>query len=443
VVEEETKKLGSMNQRFHRRDTIDYVIIGNSAAGIAAAREIRRHDSEERITIVSDESAFGYSRVLLPLYIAGKIRKKDMVIAPLSFYSSNKIRLLRQETVQSIDSKNQRIETERGATLAFDRLLIATGASPRKLGVPGEGLEGIQYLRKIADAEAIRSEIRSSKDPILVVGGGLVSVKSMEALIARRKKVHLVISSDRILSQMIDQTASDFFLKTFERHGVRIHLHADVKTFEGKQKVQSAILSDGTNLPCSFAIIGKGVHPNIDLLRKTDVSMNQGVVVDQHMATGLPSIYAAGDVVEQFDTVERAPIGHPLWPMAVEGGRVAGMNMAGVPAVFTGALRMNSVEILGTRVVTAGKWEGGQEVQSSREGGTIYRKLVFEGSRLQGFVLAGDIRGAGILTSLIRTQTELSVSMLEEGLERGFSYWPRLQTLAGHVKKFETVRSDS
>jgi NAD(P)H-nitrite reductase large subunit len=113
--------------------------------------------------------------------------------------------------------------------------------------------------------------------------------------------------------------------------------------------------------------------------------------------------------------------------------------MAGVPAVFTGALRMNSVEILGTRVVTAGKWEGGQEVQSSRKEGTVYRKLVFAGSRLQGFVLAGDIRGAGVLTSLIRTQTELSVSALEEGLDRGFSYWPRLQILAGQIEQREAA----
>ena len=432
-----------MNQRFHRKDTIDYVIIGNSAAGIAAAREIRRHDPEGRITIVSDESAFGYSRVLLPLYIAGKIRKKDMVIAPRSFYSSNRIRLLRQETVQSIDSKNQRIETGKATKLPYDRLLIATGTSPRKLGVPGEGLQGIQYLRKITDAEAIRSDISSCRDPVIVVGGGLVSVKSTEALIAKRKKVHLIISSDRILSQMIDHRASDFFLKTFERHGVTIHLHAELKTFEGRQKVQNAILSDGTNLPCSFAIIGKGVHPNIDLLREMNVTINQGVVVDHHMATGLPSTYAAGDVVEQFDTVERAPLSHALWPMAVEGGRVAGGNMAGVPAVFTGALRMNSVEILGTRVVTAGKLEGEQEIRSSRKGETVYRKLVFAGNRLQGFVLAGDIRGAGILTSFIRTQAELSVSRLEQGLDRGFSYWPRFHALAGHVEGHEIGRDYS
>jgi len=439
VTEDETKTLGGMNQRLRRKDTIDYVLIGNSAAGIAAVQEIRRHDPAGRITILSDESVFGYSRVLLPLYIAGKIRKKDMVIAPRSFYTSNKIRLLRQETVESVDSKNQRVETKKGTKLTFDRLLIATGASPRKLGVPGEGLQGIQYLRKITDAEAIRSEISSCRDPVPIVGGGLVSVKSMEALIARRKKVHLIISSGRILSQMLDQTTSDLFLKTFERYGVTVHLHTEVKAFEGKQEVQSVFLSDGTSLPCTFAIIGKGVNPNIGLLRKTDVKINQGVVVDHHMATGLPSIYAAGDVVEQVDVIERTPSGHALWPMAVEGGRVAGANMAGVPAVFTGALRMNSVEILGTRVVTAGKWEGGQEVQSSRKEGTVYRKLVFAGSRLQGFVLAGDIRGAGVLTSLIRTQTELSVSALEEGLDRGFSYWPRLQILAGQIEQREAA----
>jgi nitrite reductase (NADH) large subunit len=422
--------------KHHPKSSIHYVIIGNSAAGIAAAGQIRQFDSSGRITVISDEPTFGYSRVMLPLYVAGKIGKKDMLIAPKSFYTSNKIQLLRQQRVESIDPKDQRVEIEKGPKLLYDRLLAATGASPRRLRVPGEDLRGIHYLRKIADAEVIRSGVRLSRGPILVVGGGLVSVKSLEALIARKKKVHLVISSNRILSQMLDQTASDLFLNAFERHGVAIHFHKDVKAFYGRQHVEGAVLSDGERLPCALAIIGKGVGPNADFLTGTAAAMNQGVLVDDHMATNLTSVYAAGDVAEQYDIVERRPSGHALWPMAVEGGRIAGSNMAGVPTVFPGAVRMNSLDILGTKVITAGRWEG-QAIRFVREGGTVYRKLVFAGNRLQGFVLAGDIRGAGVLTSLIRNQTEVSVPMLEEGLERGFSYWPRLEALEGRIERHE------
>lgn len=422
------------------KSPVHYVIVGNSGAGISAAREIKRCDPDGSMTIISDESTFGYSRVMLPLYMAGKIRKRDMFIAPRAFYTSNRIRLLRGECVESVDPENQRVQTQRGKKLPYDRLLIATGASSRRLNIPGDHLRGIHFLRRMTDAEAIKSEISSTTSPVVVIGGGLVSVKSIEALIARKRKAHLVISSDRILSQMIDQTASDFFMKSFEQNGVKVHFGTDVKAFQGEDHLRNVLLSDGTILSCSLAIIGKGVTPNIEPLLGTDAAINQGVLVDLHMATNLPYIYAAGDVVEQVDVLQKRHSSHAIWPLAVEGGRVAGSNMAGVPALSSGAIRMNSVEILGTRVVSSGEWEGGEEVKSFRREGTVYRKLVFAGRRLRGFVLAGDLRGAGTLTSLMRNDIEISPSALEKGLERGFSYWPRLQILGGHIEHWEEGR---
>jgi len=423
-----------MPARTKRKISLDYLIIGNSAAGISAAREIRRCDPAGRITIISEEPTFGYSRVLLPLYIAGKISKRQMLIAPRIFYATLRIRLLRGETVESLDPRDQRVRTGSGLSLPYDRLLIATGSSPRKLDIPGKDLQGIHYFRKMTDAEAIKAQLSSSPDPVLVVGGGLVGVKSLEAVLLRKKKVHLVISSDRILSQMLDKTASDFFLGAMERSRVRVHFHNDVKAFCGKKHLEGALLSDGTALSCGLAIIGKGIYPNVEPLKGTGIAMNQGVIVDSHMNTSLPFVYAAGDVAELFDVIQRKNSGNPIWPLAVEGGRIAGANMASVPTVFSGALRMNCVEVLGTRVVSAGQWEGEQEVKAMRQQGSIYRKLVFSEGRLIGFVLAGDIRGAGVLTSLIRNQTKVAISALEEGLERGFSYWPRLQALGGFIQ---------
>jgi len=423
-----------MPPRTHGGISLDYVIIGNSAAGITAAKEIRRYDPAGRITIVSDEPTFGYSRVMLPLYIAGKTNKKEMLIAPRTFYATLRVRLLRGEAVESLDPRDQRVRTRNGLSLPYDRLLIATGSSPRKLDIPGKDLQGIHYLRKMTDAQAIKAELSSSPDPVLVVGGGLVGVKTLEAILSRKKKVILVISSDRILSQMLDKTASDFFLGAMERSGVKVHFYTDVKAFWGKNRLEGALLSDGTELSCGLAILGKGVYPNVEPLKGTGITMNQGVTVDSHMATNLPFVYAAGDVAEPFDVIQRKTLGNPIWPMAVEGGRIAGANMASVPTAFSGALRMNIIEVLGTRVVSAGQREGEQEVKAIRQEEPIYRKLVFSEGRLIGFVLSGDIRGAGVLTSLIRNQTQVSISALEEGLEGGFSYWPRLQAIAGFIQ---------
>ena len=411
-----------------------YVIIGNSAAGIAASREVRRLDPVGRITIISDEDTLGYSRVMLPLYIAGKINPKAMVIASRDFYTGLKIKLLRGDPVESIDPRGQRVFTRKGMNLPYDRLLIATGASPRTLDLPGSNLSGVHSLRKISDAERIRKDLASSRGPILLVGGGLVSVKTLEALVHKKRKVHMVISSERILSQMLDETASHLFLDALREKEVSVHLSTDVRAFEGKERIEGARLSDGTFLPCCLAIIGKGVRPNVGFLEGTGIQLNEGVVVDPHMATSLPSIYAGGDVAETLDLLKKKHQGQAIWPLAVEGGRIAGSNMADLPCVLPGGLRMNIVEALGMRAVSVGAEGGEQTLQYLPPSRSVYRKLAFSGGRLMGFLLAGDIRCAGVLTSLVKTGIPVSPSVLEQGLERGFSFSPKLSSLAGQVR---------
>ena len=417
----------------------DYLIIGNSAAGISAAGEIRRRDPAGRITVLSDEPSFGYSRVLLPLYLAGKLRKREMLIAPRKFYTSRRVRPLRNDPAVRIDAKAQRVYTRSGTGLPYDSLLIATGASPRALRVPGENLRGVHYLRKISDAESILEDLSSSPGPVVLAGGGLVGVKSLEALMNRGRKIHLVVSSDRVLSQMLDKTASDVFLECLAREGVRVHLRTEIGSFQGKGRLAAALLSDGTLLPCCLAVVGKGVTPNVDFLQGTGIMIGRGVRVDQHLATNIPGIYAAGDVAEPLDLLQERNAGNAIWPVAVEGGRVAGGNMASEgSASLSAILRMNAVEVLGTRVISVGDSEGEQELRYFQKGTSIYRKLVFSGNRLSGFLLAGDIRGAGVLTSLIKNRAEISPSSLEQGCERGFSYAPCLRALGGKVQVLET-----
>ncbi|HSR09922.1 MAG TPA: FAD-dependent oxidoreductase, partial [Thermodesulfobacteriota bacterium] len=308
-----------------------YLIIGNSAAGISAAKTIRRHDPAGAITIVSDEPGYGYSRVLLPLYIAGKLPPGQMTIAARELYSSLGVRLLRGESVCGIHPKDRRAVTENGLKLPYDFLLLAAGASPVRLNIPGIVLKGVHYLRKMSDARGIREEL-SCPDPVLVVGGGLVGVKTVEALLARKKKVVWVISSAGILSQALDREASEIFFRRFQQRGVDIRLRSDVAALEGRGRVEKARLSNGTVIPCGMAVIGKGVEPNTRFLNGTGVALGRGVVVDEQMATNLPGVFAAGDLCEPFDIVQGRNAGNGLWPWAVEGGRAAGSNMAGVPA---------------------------------------------------------------------------------------------------------------
>ncbi len=412
------------------RTPVHYLIIGNSAAGIAAARAIRRGDASGRITMMSDEPSLGYSRVLLPEYIAGHTSKRSMVIAPRSFYAGLKIRLLRDDAAEGADPAAQRVWTRSGIQLGYDRLLIATGASPRPLDIPGSQLQGVHTLRTLRDAEAIRAALTASRGPVLVVGGGLVSLRSAEALIARRRKVHLMVASERVLSQVLDGGAARLVLDALERHGVHVHLQTEVTAFEGRTCLESAVLSDGTSLECALAIVGKGVRPNIGFLRGAGIAIDGGVVIDSHMATNVPGVYAAGDVARSVDLLSGKPAGFPIWPVAVEGGRIAGSNMAGMPTRMPEALRMNALELFGTRLVSVGNRDGERALESGR--GSQYRRLVFTGNQLRGFVLAGDIEGAGILTALVRNRTDVGVSsLLASGLRRGLGFWPRLQALGG------------
>jgi NAD(P)H-nitrite reductase large subunit len=415
--------------------TTRYVVLGNGVAGISAAQEIRRLDPAGQITIVSDEDALGYSRVMLPLYIAGRRSRDALVFAPRAFYAGGDIRLLQRQAADAVDTAAQQVRLRSGRALPYDRLLVATGSSPRTLDVPGRELAGVVTLRKLADARAIKARLRSAPGPVVIVGAGPVGVKSLEALAGKGREVHLVVSSDRILSQILDRTASDFFLQAFRRRGVQVHLRTDIQAFHGRSgEVEAVSLSDGTRLACGLALIGKGVEPNVACLRDSGMALRQGVQVDDHMATSLPGIYAAGDVAEPPDVLRGTHAPSTIWPSAAEGGRIAGANMAGVPARFSGALRMNSAEVLGVRVVSAGEPHGGETLSRIRPEAPLYRKLVHGDGRLTGYLLLGDIRGAGVLTALVKGRTEVSAALLARALERGVSYGPRLTGLAGAAR---------
>jgi NAD(P)H-nitrite reductase large subunit len=233
---------------------------------------------------------------------------------------------------------------------------------------------------------------------------------------------------------MLDRTASDCFLRAFERHGVRVRFRTDVTAFHGRDRLEEVSLSDGSRLPCDLAVIGKGVDPGVACLAGTGAILRQGVVVDERMATSLPGVYAAGDVAEPLEVLQRKNLPSTIWPSAAEGGRVAGSNMAGVPAGFSGALRMNSVEILGVRVISAGLWEGGESFTHLDAERPVYRKLICADGRLDGFLLLGDVRCAGVLTALVKHRTAVAPGGLAGDLARGFSYRMRLYALGGAVR---------
>jgi nitrite reductase (NADH) large subunit len=386
-----------------------YVIVGGSAAGVSAIEAIRSLDRTSPIELFSDEETPLYSRVLLTYYIAGAISKEDLHFRPLEFFKENTVTPHLGKRVKSVSPDSKCIETEDGKNHTFDKLLIATGSSPKTLNMPGVDKEGVCGLRNMEHAQKIIS--RSDKtDTVCILGGGLIGLRDGYALAARGLKVKMIVKSNRILSQMLDEESSAMVQERLQEHGIEIRTGRDAVEILGKGSVEGIMLDNGEKIDCQMVIIGKGVDPNVGLVSATGIEVKEGIVADEHMRTNVADIYVAGDVAETFDISRGRTSVNAIWPCAFEQGRIAGLNMAGQEARYVGSFRMNSLDIYGLPAISLGitrpDWDRLQEV--TRRTRDTYRKLVLEDGRIVGAILVGQVQKAGLLSTLLRKKIDVS-----------------------------------
>ncbi|GAB4259349.1 MAG: FAD-dependent oxidoreductase [Thermoleophilia bacterium] len=390
-----------------------YVIVGNGVAGITAADTIRELDPDGSITFVARESFPPYCRPMISNLVAGTAAKGQLPIRPDDYYERLGANAYLGVEAVSLSPGERRIALSNGASLDYDRLLVATGADPRPIEAENIELDNIFYLRTIRDATAI-CDAMPQVEHALVLGGGLVGFKAAHGFLARGKRVTMLIRSGYPLSLQVDETAGQLIQAELERHGLEVRTGVEAVSFSGdeRNRVREAILSDGTRLECEAVVIGKGVFPSRSWL-PSEVRADAGVLVDDHLATSLPDVYAAGDVAEHRDVARDRPWVNAIWPVAVEMGRIAGSNMAGRRVRYEGSLSRNVIRIFSLDVMTAGivsPRESEGLVQSSRydrRRGT-YRKLLFrEDGSLAGFVLVNDIEQGGVLMNLVHRRRGL------------------------------------
>ncbi len=396
-----------------------YLIIGNGAAGVTAARAIRRADPVGEITILGDEPYPYYARVLTSYYLGGIIPRERLWLADPYWYGHQRIQLVTGQRATGVDVKRRQAILAGGAELPYDRLLIATGAAPQKVDLtggdhPDDGLGGVFTLRTLDDAAAIAEYARPGGQAV-IIGGGLVGIKAAEGLHARGLEVRLVVSSGRLLSQVLDDAGAELVRRAMVAAGFAIHLREDVVALEGQEKVTGAVLRSGVTVPADVVLVGKGVRPNAAFLQGSGVKVNQGVVVDNCLATSIPGVYAAGDVVEAYDRAWQRPRLNAIWGNAVEQGRIAGLNMAGHQTTYRGGIGQNSLVVGGLGVISGGivnppeEVEGGYQVFTRLDAGrSHYRKVVLQGRRLVGMVAVGQTRGTGSFLSLIGREVRKS-----------------------------------
>ncbi len=384
-----------------------YIIIGNSAAGVFAAEAIAKNDPSGEVVMISKEKHLPYSRCLTTYLIAGDIGRDKMFLRPEGHFKRISVRTMNNTEVTAVKPEKKAVVLGNNTELGYDRLLIASGASPEKPDVPGAEAEGVFTLRTLDDAEKIIKHAGPGKRAV-ILGGGLVSLKTAYALIKRGLKVCVLVTSPQILSQMLDATAAGLLQKRLGQHGVEFGLNkgADKIVTGGNGLVEAVVSNSGETIPCDLVVVGKGVRPNTGFLAGSGIELNWGTVVNDYLQTNFEDIYAAGDVAEASDLLLKSKRVNATWPNATEQGRVAGINMSGGRRKYIGSMAMNSAEFFGLPAISVGltrvtgaDYEIHEVYKPERD---FYKKLVFRDNCLVGFTVVGDISNAGVLTGLIK-----------------------------------------
>ena len=379
---------------------MEYVIIGNSTAGIAAAESIRKLDQAGSITILSDEAFPTYGRPLISYFLLGKTDAAHMNYRPADFYRKNNIRTMFSVRAEHIDAAKKQVLLQGGKKVKYDKLLVATGSRP--FVPPMEGLDKNEYFTFMtyADALALEKQLAPEKK-VLIVGAGLIGLKCLEGIADRVGKVTVVDMAPHILPSILDDYGASIIQKQLEKHGAEFYLSDSVASFEKGV----AHLKSGATVPFDILVVAAGVRPNVELVKEAGGKVGRGILTDDRQETSLKDVYAAGDCTECYDITCGQSRILALLPNAQFQGSCAGTNMAGGEAHFTNAVPMNAIGFFGSHVLTAGSYFG--DTYEEKEGET-YKKLFFDGDKLNGFILIDLPERAGIYTSLLRNQTSLS-----------------------------------
>jgi nitrite reductase (NADH) large subunit len=399
-----------------------HVIIGNSAAGIAAAKEIRKIDKGCEILIISKEKDPVYSRCLLPDYISGELSKEQLFIRDHDFYQKNSIKTLLGTSVSNILPGSNKVILEDGSLIHYDKLLIASGSKPFIPPIKNMNAVPTYTLNSLDDARRIIND-SSNAEKVVIAGGGFIGLELAFALRRIGKKVLVIEKAPRILSVQLDDFAAGLIQVELEKSGIELKLGMGVSElvpnsrfsrFFGAKELKGVILEDGSQVCCDMVVLAVGTRPNTDLAEKSGIAINRGIVVDSYMKTNIANVYAAGDVAETVDAVTKTQRLSPIWPNAVIQGRYAGMNMAGLSRAFIEQVSMQNtsefreVPFISVGVVNPPDVENYEILTRYNKHEGTYRKLVLKDNVPVGMIFLGDISNAGVVAGFIRISKDAS-----------------------------------
>ncbi len=386
------------------------VIVGNSAASLAAAEAFRRYDPVSELTLVAAEPGLAYSRALLPYYLRGSLPREGLFIRSKDYYDRLRAQTRFGLTVTRVDDCRQTLSLAGGEELPWDRLLVATGALPvlpRVAGLPGAGVHTLWTLQ---DADRLLPELLPGRRAVFL-GAGFVSLQAAWTACLRGLAVNVLEVLPRVLPKVLDESGSALLEKRMRARGVDVRCGVGIEGIErpaAGAPIRVALSCEDPDIEADLVVVAAGVRPDLSFLEGTSVAVapgRTGILVDARMRTSVPGIYAAGDAALGPSIFGEAHAAHALWPTAVEQGRVAGANLAGRERVYLGSLNMNVAELFGLTVASMGRFQESGDpaeeavVESDRDSARYVKLLYREGIPLGGVVL-GSPEDLGLLSAL-------------------------------------------
>ena len=410
---------------------MNYVIIGNSTAAIGCIEGIRSVDQAGPITLISDEPHAAYGRPLISYLLMGKTDLQHMHYRDEDFYEKMNVTAMLGQRAVKIDTENSAVLLESGEKIPYDRLLVATGSRP--FLPPMEGIEQVENrfsFMTLDDALALE-QVLTEKSRVFIVGAGLIGMKCAEGIAERVAHIDICDLAPRALPAVLDEEASAMVQQEMEKHGCTFHLGTSVQKFEKN----TAHLTNGESISFDILITAVGVRPNTELVAQAGGTVRKGIVTDTGGKTSLEHVYAAGDCAESTDLTTGKEGVIAILPNAYLQGHAAGVSMAGGEESFEEAMPMNASGFFDMHLVTAGSYDGESHIT---RGEGAYRRLVIKDGLLKGFIILGDIRRAGIYTSLIRNQVPLEQVDMELLLDKPqllmYDCKTRTELLGGEAK---------
>jgi len=310
------------------------ILGGGMVAGYAAKQLVELGLPQGELAILSADNAVPYERPpLSKSFLAGKDSEDAIKINPEDFYKKNGIGVKLECEAVTVDVKRRRLILKNGDEFGFQKLVIATGARPRILNIPGSRLENLFYLRSLNDSKRIRNAAENAKHAI-VIGGGFIGMEVAAVLAQKGIEVAMVLNDDRVFKRLFSPEMSDFFESYYAAREVRLIKSMSVAEFRGEGTVSSVVLKDGQTVRCDLVVAGIGVQPSIEVVANSGLDLGDGILVNEYLQTSHPDVFAAGDVANYQDVLfaKRRRVEH--WDNAVSQGQYCARSLMGEKTPF-------------------------------------------------------------------------------------------------------------